>query len=325
MSTRVPSRLLAAGVLAMSLALGQAALAQDFPTRPIRMVVGFPPGGGNDLIGRIVATKLSERLGKQVLVDNRAGASGVVASEIVAASPPDGHTIMVVSVAHTANPSLYKLKYDTETAFTPIAMLGAGSTVLTVNPGVPATSVQELIDLARNSPGKLNLAPAGVGTYQHMASSMFVTMARIDVVQVPFKGGGPAIIDVVGGHTQLSIITLANATGHLKSGKLRALAIGSAKRLASYPDLPTIAEAGVPGYEADNWWGVVGPAGIPKPIVEKLAAEIAVVQAMSEVEETLAKEGAEPVERGAAEFAGYLSREMAKWSKVVKDGNIKLQ
>lgn len=309
----------------LPLMLATAAVAQEFPSRPIRIVVGFAPGGSNDVIGRIVASKLTERLGKQVIVDNRPGASGVVASEIVAAAPPDGHTLMVVSIAHTANPSLFKLKYDTEKAFAPVAQLGAGSSVLVAHPSLPAASVKELIELARKMPGKLHMAFAGNGTYQHMASSSFLTMAGIDVVLVPFKGGGPALIDVVAGHSQLLIVSMIHVSSHIKAGKLKAFGVTSDKRNEHYPDLPTVAEAGLPGYESENWWGVVGPAGMPRPIVDKLAAEIAIVQDQRELRETLEKEGAWPIKRASAEFGKHLSAEIAKWAKVIKDGNIKMQ
>jgi tripartite-type tricarboxylate transporter receptor subunit TctC len=185
--------------------------------------------------------------------------------------------------------------------------------------------VRELIAHAKANPGKLHLAHAGIGTFQHMFSSQLLTMAGIDVVQVPYKGGGPATVDVVGGHAQMAIFTLVQVSGHMKAGKLRALGVGSSKRSAAFPELPTIAEAGVAGYEADNWWGIVGPAGIAKPIVDKLSQEIAAVQDLAEFKEALAKEGAEPVKRGAGEFGSFLEREMAKWAKVIKDGNINLQ
>jgi tripartite-type tricarboxylate transporter receptor subunit TctC len=301
----------------------QSSSVTEYPARPVRVVVGFSPGGSNDLIGRMVATKLSERLGKQFVVDNRAGAGGVVGSEIVANAPADGHTLMVISIAHTANPFLYKLKYETEKAFVPIAQLGTGLSVLAVHPSVPAKTVKELLDYARANPGKLHLAHAGIGSFQHMVSSQLQSLAGIDIVQVPYKGGGPATIDVVAGHAQMAIFTVVQVSGHMRSGKLRALAVGSLQRHPSLPDLPTIAEGGLPGYEADNWWGMVGPAGIPKPIVDKLGAEIAAIQDLDEFKQTLEKEGAYPTKRGPTDFSLFLSRQMTKWAKVIKDGNIK--
>jgi len=314
----------AATIFTLSLC-GQAVAQSDYPTKPIRLLVGFSAGGSNDLIGRMFATKLSDLLGKQVVVENKPGAGGIVASEIVATAPGDGYTLMVVSIAHTANPGLYKLKYDTKKDFTPIAQLGTGVSVLAVNPSVPAKSVAELLALARKSPGSLLMAHAGIGTFQHMAASQMINIAKIDVVLVPFKGGGPATIDVVGGHTQIAIFTAVQVMGHMQSGKLRALAVGSSTRNASFPDLPTMSEAGIPGYEADNWWGIVGPAGIPKPIVDRLASEIATVQKMSDIKVALEREGAEPVTKGPAEFDKFLASELAKWTKVIADAKIVLQ
>ena len=189
---------------------------------------------------------------------------------------------------------------------------------------MPANSVKELLDYARANPGKLHLAHAGIGSFQHMVSSQLQTQAGIDIVQVPYKGGGPATIDVVAGHSQMAIFTVVQVSGHIRSGKLRALAVGSLQRHPSLPHLPTIAESGLPGYEADNWWGMVGPAGIPKPVIDKLAREIAAIQDAEEFKQTQAKEGADPTKRGPEEFGRFLAREMDKWSKVVKDGNIKL-
>ena len=320
-------RAIAAGLGGLVLgAVGPGLSAQsDFPSRPIRMVIGFAPGGSNDLIGRMMATKLSERLGKQVVVDNRPGAGGIVASEIVAHAAPDGYTLMVVSIAHTANPFLYKLKYDTEKDFAAIAQLGTGTSVLAIHPGLPVNSVKELSAYAKANPGKLHMGHAGAGTFQHMASVQLLTMAGMDVVLVPYKGGGPVIIDLLAGHTQLSILTLVNTVGHRRSGKLKAIAVGSAQRVASAPDLSTIIEEGVAGYQAENWWGVVGPAGIPKPIVDKLAEEMAAVQDLPDFKLTLEREGAEPVKRGGDVFATFLASEMRKWAKVVKDGNVKME
>lgn len=298
------------------------ALAQDFPTRPIRIIVGFPPGGSNDLLARMLATKMSERIGKQVVVDNRAGASGIVASEITAASPPDGHTLMLVSVAHTANPALRKLKYDTEKSFDPVAKLGSGPAFLVVHPSVQATSVKELVDFIKANPGKLNMAHAGPGTYQHMASSQFLSMASLDALLVPFKGGGPALIDVLSGNSHILLVQHATVASHIKSGKLRLLAVSSEKRIDTHPELPTVSESGVPGYTSENWWGIVGPAGLPKAIVDKLIAEMHIAQDTPEFKDVLEREGARAVKTSAAEFGRFLSAEIAKWAKVVKDGNI---
>ncbi len=312
----------AAVLLALTTA---AASAQDYPNRPIRLIIPFPAGGSNDVVGRMVATKLSERLGKQIVIDNRSGAGGVVGTEVAAGAPPDGYTLLVVAISHAVNPWLYKLKYDAMKSFTPVAQLAAGASVLAVNPGLPIKSVKELLDYARANPGKLNMAHAGVGSFQHLSSSLLLQMTKLDMVLVPFKGGNPAMIDVIGGHSHLVMGSLVQATGHISGGKLRALGIGSAKRLAGFPDWPTVAEAGVPGYDADNWWGIMGPAGLPKPVVDKLIADIAAVQDLPDITATFTREGAEIVKRTGADFGTFISAELAKWEKVVKAGNIKAE
>jgi tripartite-type tricarboxylate transporter receptor subunit TctC len=305
--------------------LSAVASAQDYPARPIRMIIPFPPGGSNDVVGRMVATKLGDKIGKQVIVDNRAGAGGVVGTEVAIASPADGYTLLVISLAHAVNPWLYKLKYDSLKSITPIALVGAGPNVLAVNPALPVKSVKELLDYAKANPGKLNMAHAGVGSFQHLGSSLFLVMTKLDIVQVPFKGGGPAMIDVIAGHSQVTMGSLVQTTGHIKSGKLRALGVGGTKRVAILPELPTIADAGVPGYEANNWWGIVGPAGLPQAIVEKIRSDVEAVQDTAELKAAFEKEGAEIVKMGPAEFGKFIGVELGKWEKVVKEANIKAE
>jgi tripartite-type tricarboxylate transporter receptor subunit TctC len=307
---------------ALTLAGATAALAQDYPTRPVRLVIPFPPGGSNDVVGRMVATKLGERLGKQMVVENRGGAGGVVGTEAVTNTPPDGYTLLVVSLAHAVNPWLYKLKYDPLKSFTPIALIGSGPNVLAVTPGLPVKSVKELIAHAKANPGKLNMAHAGVGSFQHLGSSLFLLLTKLDIVQVPFKGGGPAMIDVIAGHSQVTMGSLVQTTGHIRSGKLRALGVGGKKRVAILPDLPTIDEAGVPGYEATNWWGIVAPAGLPKAIVDKLAADVSAVQDTADLKEAFAKQGAEVAKMGPADFTKFIGSELVKWEKVVREAKI---
>ncbi len=307
------------------MALSAVASAQDYPARPIRMIIPFPPGGSNDVVGRMVATKLGDKIGKQVIVDNRAGAGGVVGTEVAIASPADGYTLLVISLAHAVNPWLYKLKYDSLKSITPIALVGAGPNVLTVNPSLPVNSVKEFLDYAKANPGKLNMAHAGVGSFQHLGSSLFLVMTKLDIVQVPFKGGGPAMIDVIAGHSQVTMGSLVQTTPHIKSGKLRALGVGSLKRVAILPELPPIADAGVPGYEAMNWWGVVGPAGLPQTIVDKVRSDIEAVQDTAELKAAFEKEGAEIVKMGSADFGKFIGVELGKWEKVVKEANIKAE
>src|SRR5712691_4367688 len=229
------------------LALTTVAAAQGYPTKPVRLIIPFPPGGSNDVVGRLFAIHLGERLGKQVVVDNRgAGAGGIVGTEVLAHSPKDGYTIGIISLAHAVNPWLYKLPYDPIKAFTPVAILGSGPAVLSVNPELPVRSVKELVDRAKKEPGKLQYASAGIGSFQHLAAELFKLTAKADILHIPFKGGGPAMIDVMGGHTKLLFSSLVQTTPHIRSGKLKALGTGGSKRNPVLPDVPTIAEAGVP-------------------------------------------------------------------------------
>jgi tripartite-type tricarboxylate transporter receptor subunit TctC len=313
-----------AGVL---LALTTAAAAQQYPTKPIRLIIPFPPGGSNDVVGRLIAAQLSERLGRQLIVDNRSGAGGVIGTELASQAPKDGYTLAIVSIAHAVNPWLYDLKgrYDPIKSFTPIAILASGPNVLVVNPGVQANSVQELIALAKKSPGKVGWAHAGIGSFQHLGGALFELQAGVKFLAVPFKGGGPAMIDVVAGHNQVMFSSLVQTTPQIQSGKLRALGVGGLKPSPILPKVPTIAEAGVPSYEATNWWGIVAPAGVPEAVVDRLRKEIAVVQTAKAVVEQFAKEGADIVRMSQAEFAAFMASEMAKWEKVVKDSGMKAE
>jgi tripartite-type tricarboxylate transporter receptor subunit TctC len=322
---RLASLLLTAS--AFYLALTAFVTAQDYPTRPVRMIIPFPPGGGSDVTGRAVATALSERLGKQVIVDNRAGAGGVIGSELAANAPKDGYTLLMVSLAHVVNPWLYDLKgrYDPIKSFTPVAIIAASPVVLVVNPNVPVKSVEELLALAKEQPGKLQYASAGIGSVTHLAGELFKLTARVNMLHVPFRGAGPATIDVVGGHTSLMFGGLLATTPHVRSGKLRALGVGSLKRNPVFPDVPAIAEAGVTGYETVNWFGIVAPAGTPAAVVERLHREVTAVQDLPEVRKQFDADGATVVRMSPAEFGDYMVADMNKWERVVKEGGIKAE
>jgi tripartite-type tricarboxylate transporter receptor subunit TctC len=307
------------------LALAAPATADEYPSRPVRLIIPFPPGGSNDVVGRMIATQLSERLGKQVVVDNRAGAGGVIGTEIAVKSPPDGYTLLIVSIAHAVNPWLYKLNYDPIKAFAPVAILATGPNVLAVNPSLPVSSVAELVALAKQKPGELQYASAGVGSFQHLGGELFKLTAGVDMLHVPFKGGGPAMIDVIGGHTKVVFSSLVQTTPHLRSGKLKALATGGAERSSILPDVPTVKEAGVPDYEAINWWGIVAPAGTPAAVIEKLRKEIAAVQESAETQKQFVNEGAAVIQMTLPQFAAFMQSEMDKWGRVVKAGKIKAE
>ena len=254
----------------LSLVLAPSAFADEYPNRPVRLIIPFPPGGSNDVVGRLVAQQLSTKLGQQVYVDNRAGAGGTIGTEACATAAPDGYTICVISIAHAVNPALYQLKYDPIKSFTPISIFATGPNVLVVNPTSPIRSVKDLLTLAKEKPGELNYASAGVGSFQHLGAELFKLQAHVNLVHVPYKGGGPAMQDVIAGHVKIMFSSLVQTTPFIKSGQLIALGTGGAKRSPVLPDVPTIAEAGVPGYVADNWWGLAAPAGLPKPIIDKL-------------------------------------------------------
>jgi tripartite-type tricarboxylate transporter receptor subunit TctC len=303
------------------------AAAQQYPTKPIRLIIPFPHGGSNDVVGRLIAAQLSEKLGRQIIVDNRSGAGGVIGTELASQAPKDGYTLAIISIAHAVNPWLYDLKgrYDPIKSFTPIAALASGPNVLVVNPNYAAKNVKDLIELAKKSPGKVGWASAGVGSFQHLGGALFEVQTGVKFLHVPFKGGGPAMIDVVGGHNPVMFSSLVQTTPQIQSGKLRALGVGGLKPSKILPGVPTIAEAGVPGYEATNWWGIVAPAGVPQPVVDRLRKEIAAVQTSPVVLEAFAKEGADVLQMSQAEFAAYMASEMAKWEKVVKASGMKAE
>jgi tripartite-type tricarboxylate transporter receptor subunit TctC len=310
---------------ALLVALTTVAATQDYPAKPVRLIIPFPPGGSNDVVGRMIATQLSEKLGKQVVVDNRAGAGGVIGTEIAANAAPDGYTLSIISLAHAVNPWLYKLSYDPIKSFAPVGILASGPNVLAVNPALPVNSVKDLVALAKQKPGDLQYASAGIGSFQHLGGELFKLEAGVDMLHVPFKGGGPAMIDVIGGHTKLVFSSLVQTTPHIKSGKLKAIGVGGLKRNPVLPDVPTVAESGVPTYEAVNWWGIVAPAGTPQPIIEKLHAAITAVQTSPEVQKQFSSEGAEIVQMTSAAFGTFMQTEMKKWERVVKEGKIKAE
>jgi tripartite-type tricarboxylate transporter receptor subunit TctC len=302
-----------------------AAAQSDYPSRPVRLIIPFPPGGSNDVVGRVIAQHLGTGLGKQVIVDNRGGAGGVIGTEAASHAAPDGYTILVISLAHAVNPWLYKLPYDPIKAFTPIGVMAKGPNILSVNPKLPVHSVKELIALAKKKPGDLQYASAGVGSFQHLGAELFKLEAGVDILHVPFKGGGPAMVDVMGGHTTVLFSSLVQTTPHIKSGKLRPLGVGSTTRSPVFPDLPSIAEAGVPGYAAENWWGLVAPAGTPAPIVARLHKELTAAQNNPEVKKYFDTQGATIVKMESAEFGKFMVSEMNKWQRVVKEAHIKAQ
>jgi tripartite-type tricarboxylate transporter receptor subunit TctC len=305
----------------LALLLAPQAFAQPYPSKPVRVVVPFPPGGAVDFYARVVQAPLSEAFGQTVVIDNRAGASGMVGADHVAKSPPDGYTLLLGNIASLAiNVGIYaKMPYDPAKDFTPIMHTIDVNYVLVVHPSVPAKTVMELIAYAKANPGKLAYGSAGSGSLPHLATELFKASTGTDLVHVPYKGGGPMVTDLLGGTVQVVIGDQANLMPHVKSGKLRALAVASPRRSANYPDLPTIAEAGVPGFQAVAWNGLVGPAGLPPDVVKRVHEAFAKAMALPDVREKLQGGGLDPVGDSPEEFGRFIPAEIAKWSKIAKD------
>src|SRR5207248_3216491 len=302
------------------------ASAQGYPTRPIRLVVPFPAGGTTDILAREVAQKLTEGLGQAVVVDNRPGAAGNIGSDLVAKSAPDGYTLLMGTVGtHAINPSLYsKMPYDHVKDFAPVVLVAGVPNVLVINPTLPFKSVQDLIAYAKANPGKLNFASSGSGTSIHLSGELFKVMAGVQMTHIPYKGSAPALQDLLAGQVQLMFDNLPPSLPQIKAGKLRALAVTSATRAPALPDVPTLAESGLPGFEASSWFGILAPAGTPAPIVAKLNAEVANWLATPEAKEKLLKQGANPAGGTPQDFAKHIAAETAKWAKVVKDSGAKI-
>jgi len=320
-------RLAVGALLAFSaLAAAPMAGAQAYPAKPIRIVVPFPPGGATDILARAVAQKLTDAWGQAVVVDNRPGAGGNIGSEIVAKAAPDGYTLEMGTVGtHAINASLYaKMPYDHVKDFAPVILVAGVPNVLVVNPSLPVSSVQELIAYAKANPGKLNFASSGNGTSIHLAGELFKVMAGVQMTHIPYKGSAPALQDLIGGQVQLMFDNLPPSLPHIKAGKLRALAVTSATRSSALPDTPTIAESGLPGFEASSWFGVLAPAGTPPAIIARLNAEIAAWLASAEAKEKMLALGANIGGGSPEDFARHIAAETAKWQKVVKASGAKV-
>ena len=300
-----------------ALQLAAPSQAQNYPAKPVKMIVPYAPGGGVDILGRITAARLSERLGVQVVVENRGGAGTVIGTEAVVKSAPDGYTLLFSNPALSANPALNdKLPYDTMKQLAPVCVVAASFNVLVVHPSLPVKSVRELVAMAKAKPGQLNYASAGEGSAIYLAMAMFQSAAGIDVVHIPYKGAGPALVDVVGGQVPMMFIASPPAVTYVNAGKLRGLGVSSIKRLAVLPEIPTIAESGYPGFEVNNWYGVLAPAETPSAVLLRLNSEINAVIASADVKERMAALGAEPGGGSAEQFGKRLREEIALWQKV---------
>jgi tripartite-type tricarboxylate transporter receptor subunit TctC len=314
------SKALIAAVIACSLPAG-AVCAQGggYPSKPVRVIVPFAPGGGTDVMSRAVSQKLTERLGATFVVDNRAGANGIIGVETAVNAAPDGHTLVAISNSHTVNVSIYKkVPYDLVRDLAPIAEFTTQPFALVINPSLPAKSVKDLVAHAKANPGKLNYGSSGIGGISHLSGALFGSIAGIDINHVAYKGGTPAMIDVISGQIQMLFSTLLQANPQIKTGKLRVLAVTTPKRIAAAPDLPTMHESGVPGYDVSQWFGLTAPAKTPKAIVTKLNTEIVKILQEPDVKARIVADGAEPVGGTPEQFGAHIRKDIAKWAKVVK-------
>ena len=320
-------RILMAGlVAATSFGLGSMAVAQpSYPSKPVKIVVAFAPGGGSDFIARLLAVRLGEKLGQPVIVENRPGAGGNLGAELALKAPADGYTLFLAAASYTVNPSLYKLSFDSLNDITPIAQLARGPFIVAVNPKVPARNLQELVDLARKQPGKLTYGSAGNGSIVHMVSEYFLDTAGIEVVHAPYKGTSPALTDAIAGHIQLVFGTVASTMPFVKSGQLRALAVTTPKRLPALPGVPTVMEAGFPGYQVTNWHGVVAPKGLPKEIQAKLNRAINDALTAPGMEAGMAQDGLSVAGGKPEEFSALLASEMTRWGALARKRGIKAE
>ena len=301
------------------------AIAQTYPSKPIRMVVGFAAGGGADTTARLIAQKLPDVLGQQVLVENRTGASGAIANERVATAPPDGYTALLMTASDTITPALRKLPYDMERDFAPVAQVALATFVLVVHPSVPASDVKQLVALAKKQPGRLSYGSAGIGGAPHLAGALFGSMAGIDIKHVPYKGGAESVIATASGQIELNFVTIPSLLPFIPGGRLKPLAVSGVKRASFLPDLPTVSEAGLPGYDRTSWYGILLPVGVPQQIVAQLHGGITRVVALAEMKEAFAKQGLEPQQTAPEQFAAILKRELAENARIIRSSGAKTE
>ncbi len=315
----------AVALAASSTALAQAESAAGFPSKHMRLVIPFTPGGGTDIVGRMIAQKMSESWGQQVVVDNKAGANGTIGADMVAKSPPDGYTLCLFTASHSVNVSLQGVKqpYDLFRDFAPITLIAVQPYVLLVNPHVPAKSVAELVALAKAKPGTLTFGSSGVGGLLHLSAELFASLTKIRLTHVPYKGGAVAMMDVMAGNVDMMFTSLNQSNTFIEAGRLRLLAVTTVKRSPVVPKIPTMQEAGVPGYSVESWYGLGAPAGVPAPVIDKLNREVNRILKLPDVAERLASDGATPSGGTPAQFGAYLHAEVDKWQKTIKAAGIK--
>jgi tripartite-type tricarboxylate transporter receptor subunit TctC len=310
-------------LLAATLGVMPHALAQTYPAKPIRFLVGFPPSGTNDIVARAVAQKVQEFVGQSIIVENRGGANTAIATELAARAVPDGYTILLNAPGHATNPALMKLSFDPIRDFAFITLLAEAPNLLVVHPSMPARNVKELIAVSKKHPGEINYGSSGIGTTVHLSAELFQYMTGAKWVHIPYKGGGPAVIELIAGQTSIYFGNMPTVIGHVRAGKLRPLAVTSSKRSAAEPDIPTVAESGVPGFNVTAWYGVSAPIKTPRPIIERLNAEFVRAVTSPDLRDRLVAQGADPAGNTPEQYAAFVQNEITKWAKVIKAAGIK--
>jgi tripartite-type tricarboxylate transporter receptor subunit TctC len=318
-------RALFSSLAAVLLAVSSASMAQQYPSKPVRIVVPFAPGGGSDFIARFMAQRLTTSLGQQVIVENKPGAGGMLGIDAGVKSPADGYTLTLIASSYTVNPSIYKFTFDPVADITPIIQMSQGPLLVVVRPSLPVKSIKDLIELAKAKPGQINFASSGQGSVIHMATELFQAMAGIKMNHIPYKGTGPALTDTLGGQTDVFFSSTATAMPHVQSGKLRAVAVSTAKRIPALPDVPTVAESGVPGYDVVLWHGLIGPKGLPRPIVERLNSEVTKALKLKETADQLQNDGVSPAGGSPEQFRAQIEKEIKVWRKVAADAGVKAE
>src|SRR3954469_15745168 len=314
-----------AALAALAALSASGAFAQQYPAKPVHIIVPFAPGGGSDFIGRFMAQRLTEAMGKQFLVENKPGAGGVLGIEQGIKAAPDGYTLTLIASSYTVNPSVYKIHFDPIADITPIIQMSQGPLVVVVRPSLPVNNTKDLIALAKAKPGQVNFASSGQGSVIHLATELFATMAGVKMNHIPYKGTGPALTDTIGGQTDVFFSSTATAVPQVQGGKLRALAVTTAKRIPALPDVPTVAEAGVPGYDVTLWHGLIGPKGLPRPIVERLNGEVTKALKLKETADQLQNDGVSPAGGSPEQFLAQIRKEIDVWRKVAADAGVKAE
>ena len=314
-----------APIAAAMLGISPAAIAQQYPTKPVRIIVPFAPGGGSDFIARFTAQRLTAALGWQVIVENRPGAGGLLGIESGVKADPDGYTLTLINSSYTVNPALYPIKFDPLNDITPVIQVSQGPILVVANPKLPVKTTKELIALAKSKPGQISFASAGQGSISHMAAELFMSTAGIKMNHIPYRGTGPALTDTIGGQTEIFFSSTATALPHVKAGRLRAIAVTTAKRLAAEPDVPALAESGVPGYDVALWHGLVGPKGLPRPVVDRINTEVNKILKLKETADRLQTDGVSPVGGTPEKFAQQIRKEVELWRKVVAATGVKVE